>query len=190
MWLFRNGLRAALVATAMLAGVVTALAQDVVQLPGYIDNTPAVTDLGNGPQQLKILSGAAAVFTSQSSGVRNTNAAGMSTTIPLTAVPATPPCVGCLVSGTQTSGAAIPAGVRVTAYDGVTGITISSGLTIAAGTTISWGAACPSTVGSTRVALLQAGVGGDPPLYTQARLCATAQNAAGAAYLSFPIGAH
>lgn len=178
-----RGLRSLAVALALLLPA-AAMAQTVTQLPVYTQNNPgSVVDLGNGPIEIKLLSGNAQLWTSQSSGVGNTT--GSSTTLVLTAVPATAPCVGCILSGTG-----ITSGTTVTAFNGVTNVTISAAMTVASSTTISWGAACPASVPTSGVALVQAGVGGDIPLYTQSRICTAGQYAAGATLLPFAIGAH
>lgn len=177
---------AALVASALWFGGVPALAQTVVPLPVFVDNNQgAVKDLGNGPTEIKMLQGSAQLFTMNGSGVGSTS--GSSTSLTLTAVPTTAPCVGCIISGTG-----ITSGTTVSAYNGVTSITLSAAMTVAASTAVAWGAACPTTFTPpiTGVILVQAGVGADLPLYTQARVCAAGQFAAGATLLQFPIGAH
>lgn len=161
----------------------SAPAQVVTQLPVYIDNSAGVTDLGNGPVELRVLQGTAQVFTSQGSGIGSTS--GSSTTLTLTATAAAnPPCVGCAVSGTG-----ITAGTTVTAFNGTTGITLSAAMTVAASTAVAWGKACPTTV-SSPAAIAVPGAGTDLPLYTYARVCAGAQFSAGATVLPFAIGAH
>lgn len=176
---------AALAAAVALAAFLPhkADAQTVVQLPAYIDAGGSVLDLGNGPLQLKVMNGNAALFTSQSSGIGST--AGSSTTLTLTATAAAnPPCVGCAISGTG-----ITAGTTVAAFNGTTTITLSAAMTVAASTPLAWGMACPSVLGSNRAMFVQA-FSADPPLYTYARICAAAPNAPGATVLTFPIGAH
>lgn len=180
-------LLAALIAAAALTAPIAVPAQTVVPLPVYVDNTQgAVKDLGNGPTEVKVLNGSAQLFTMSSSGVGQTTGGVSSTAVTLTATPATPPCVGCVISGT-----AITSGTTVTATS-TTSITLSAAMAVATSTTLSWGAACPSTFSSAPGGsiLVQAGVGGDLPLYTQARVCAAGQFAAGATLLQFPIGAH
>lgn len=182
---FFNAVRAAAVAFAIaLAAFLPgkADAQVVTQLPVFIVNNSTVYDFGNGPLELKVLLGTGAIFTSQGSGVGSTS--GSATALTLTAVPTTPPCIGCAISGsgltTQT----------VAAYNGVTSITLSAVATVPASSALAWGAACPSTVGTNAVALVQPGVGNDLPLYTTARICGGAQFGAGAQILPFAIGAH
>lgn len=176
---FRLLLLAALAAIA-LPGM--ASAQVVTQLPVFISPNPGViTDLGNGPMEIKSVLGNAMIGTSQGSGVGS----GTTTAITLTATPATPPCVGCLISGVG-----VTSGTTVTAYNGTTGITTNTSQTIAASTALSWGAACPAAGTGFPAMPLQAGVTPDLPMYTQARVCAYAQNAAGAQVMPFAIGAH
>lgn len=175
---------AVVVAMAALCAPIAAQAQVVQQLPQYIDNS-AVLDLGNGPLEIKVMSGNAALFTSQSSGVASTS--GSSTTLTLVSTPTTAnaPCIGCVISST-----AITAGTTVVAYDGGLKITLSAAMTVGAGTAVAWGVACPASLGAIRAMLVQSGVGGDIPMYTYARICGAAPNAPGATLLSFPIGAH
>jgi hypothetical protein len=157
-------------------------AQVVTQIPVFISpNAGVTTDLGNGPMELKAVLGNAMIGTSQGSGVGS----GTTTSITLTATPAVPPCIGCLISGVG-----VTSGTTVTAYNGTTGITTNTSQTIAASTALSWGAACPATYTGFAAMPLQAGVTPDLPMYTQARVCAYAQNAAGAQVMPFPIGAH
>jgi hypothetical protein len=157
-------------------------AQVVVGLPVNVNNS-VVADLGNGPLELRIVQGNMLLATSQGSGIGSTS--GASTTLTLTATPTTPPCVGCIISG-----AGITSGTTVAAFNGTTTITLSAAMTVAASTPLSWGAACPASLASFPVMPVQASVGGDIPLYTQARICAGAQSSPGAAILPFPIGAH
>jgi hypothetical protein len=158
-----------------------AAAQVVTQLPVAVTSA-AVKDFGNGPTELKVLQGNALLFTSQGSGVGSTS--GSSTSLTLTAVPATAPCVGCNISGTGLTTQTIAA------YNGVTSITLSAVATVAASTALSWGAACPASVGAIPAGPIQAGSGGDYPLYTTARICGASPNGPGASVLPFPIGAH
>ena len=176
-------LRNAAVLLAALAAMLPsdgALSQVVTAQPTYV-NPGAVTDLGNGPAELRVAQGNALLSTSQGSGVGSTS--GSSTSLALTAVPATPPCVGCIISG-----AGITSGTTVTAYNGVTSITMSAAMTVASSTPVAWGAACPTNPQA--VLPVQASVGGDFPFFTQARLCAYSPNGPGAALLQFSIGAH
>lgn len=177
------GLR--LLSLAVLAAIAVpgvASAQVVTQQPVFISPNPGViTDFGNGPMEMRIAMGNAMIGTSQGSGVGS----GTTTAVTLTATPAVPPCVGCLLSGTG-----VTSGTTITAYNGTTGITTNTSQTIAASTALSWGAACPAAGVGFPAMPLQAGVTPDLPLYTQARICGYAQNAAGAQVLVFPIGAH
>lgn len=159
-------------------------AQTVVRLPSYIDTGPTITDLGNGPIELRVLTGNASIFTSSSSGTGSTS--GSSTSLTLTSTPSSVPCVGCGISGTG-----ITAGTTVASFNGTTTIGLSAAMTVASGTAVAWGVACPSTVGSNRVMQVQAGnASSDLPLYTYARICGSAQFAPGAVVLPFAIGAH
>jgi hypothetical protein len=174
---------------ALLPGI--ALAQTVTQQPQFVAPR-TVVDLGNGPMELMPLTGSGAVFTAQGSGV---GSATSSTALTLTATPAVPPCVGCLISG-----AGITSGTTVAAFNGTTGITLSAAMTVTAAT-VSWGAACPVSTQaapalppqSALMAFLQAGVNdvlSGIPFYTQARLCAYGAHGPGLQVVSFPIGAH
>ena len=186
-------LNALCVAAAVLAIAVPegALAQTVTQQPTFLSPNVS-TDLGNGPLELKLVQGNALLTTSQGAGTA-VGAAAASTGITLTAVPSTPPCVGCQVSQAFGNGVAspvtIPAGTVVSAFNGTTLITMSTSVTVATGAQLAWGAACPSSV-SGPVLPLQASVGGDFPFYTAARVCAYGSNTPGAQVLAFPIGAH
>lgn len=158
-------------------------AQVVTQLPVTVASN-ALTDLGNGPMEVKMLLGTAMLGTAQGSGVGSTVAS--STTLTLTATPAIPPCIGCIISG-----AGITSGTTVAAFNGTTTITLSAAMTVSASTPLAWGAACPATQSGPAVPLTGGSLGPtDIPLYTQARVCAYGQNAAGAQLLTFPIGAH
>jgi len=149
-----------------------------------------ILDLGNGPTEIKMLTGSAGLFTAQGSGVGSTS--GSSTTLTLTAsAAANPPCVGCQISGTG-----ITAGTTVAAFNGTTTITLSAAMTVAASTPLAWGMACPTADASgnppigSPVALVQAGVGGDLPLYTAARICLAGLTGPGGQFVNFAIGAH
>lgn len=179
---FTIALRAVAVALAMLLPFDASLAQVVTQLPQNVNNA-VVLDMGNGPLELRIVQGNMLLATAQGAGTSTTVTA--STTMTLTATPAIPPCVGCNISG-----AGITSGTTVTAFNGTTGITLSAAMTVANNTPVAWGAACPTTLAGFPVTPVQAGVGGDIPLYTQARICAGALSTPGAAILPFPIGAH
>lgn len=167
---------------AFLPGVV--LAQVVTQLPVYVNNNlGAVQDMGNGPLEIRMFQGSAQVFTSQGSGVGSTS--GSSTALTLTATPATPPCVGCIING-----GVITSGNLVTSYNGGLTVGLTTAVNVPSGTALAWGAACPANVGSQPVAQYQAGVGADLPLYTQSRICLGAQFGVGAVVFPFPLGAH
>ena len=185
--------RAAVVAlavacAAMLPSENVANAQAVTQLPVYL-NINTTTDLGNGPQDLLVVQGNAWLFTEQGAGLGSTS--GSSQTITLTAVPANPPCVGCLL--TQVNQVAPPSvtSVTVTSYNGVTSLTVSSALTLGAGTSLAWGSACPNySAGLPAPALGLQQAAQSYPLYTLARLCGYSANGPGATVLPFPVGAH
>lgn len=137
-----------------------AVAQNAITLPIAAN---AIADIGNGPIKVRMVAGNASIFTSQSSGVGSTS--GSSTTLMLTATPATPPFVGGLISGSG-----ITSGTTVAAYNGTTGVTLSAAMTVPGGTTVSWGSACPSTPPSN---VIQASpMAGYYIMYTQARVCA------------------
>ena len=174
--------RAASVALALLALPQIANAQTVTQQPSFVAPR-TVLDVGNGAVEFKMLTGSMAIFTSQGSGVGST--IGSSTSLTLTAVPATAPCVGCIISGTG-----ITSATTVASYNGVTTIGLSAAMNVASSITVSWGAACPTTQPTQPVALVQAGVGGDIPFYTQARVCAYGGTGPGGQFVTFPIGAH
>ena len=174
---FRAALLAALVAFVPLS----ALAQTVVAVPTVV-SPRTVVDLGNGPTEVKVAQGNLGLFTSSGSGTGSTS--GSSTTLTLTATPTTVPCVGCIISGTG-----ITSATTVASYSGVT-IGLSSAMTVAASTAVAWGAACPAAPPTNPLLLVQAGVGGDFPLYTQARACAYGGNGPGAMIIQFAIGAH
>lgn len=171
-----------LAAAALLAMALpeSAPAQVVVQQPAFVSPTVPV-DFGNGPLEMKVVQGNAIVATVQGSGLGSTS--GSSATLTLTATPATAPCVGCLISGLG-----ITSGTTVAAFNGTTTITLSAAMTVAASTPLAWGGACPTTPGPSLP--VQAGIGGDLPFYTQARICGWAQFAPGAQVMVFPIGAH
>lgn len=179
-------LRVAVIAALAFAVPASLHAQVVTRLPIYTGNNPnTVTDLGNGPTEIRILQGNAQIFTAQSSGAASTS--GSSTTLTLASTPTTAnaPCVGCIVSSTL-----ITSGTTVVSYNGGLTVVLSAVATVAAGSPVAWGTACPSTIGSTPAILAQAGVGADLPLYTQSRICTSGQNTVGASLLQFPIGAH
>lgn len=186
MSLIRAAARALPVLLLAALAVVPASAQVVTQLPVYLDNNGAVYDFGNGPLEIRMIGGAAGFFTSSGTGIGSTS--GSSTTLTLTATAAaTPPCVGCVISG-----AGITSGTTVSAFNGTTGITLSAAMTVAASTPLAWGMACPASGAGLKQMLLQAGQppAADIPLYTQARICGVSQFNAGATVIPFAIGAH
>lgn len=127
-------------------------------------STSGPYDFGNGPLKLRVISGIAYIFTSQSSGLGST--AGLSVTLTLTATPATAnkPIVGAKITGTG-----ITAGTTVAAYDGTTGITLSAAMNVAASTPLAWGAACPAVQPAT-YSSVSAGAEYNT-WYTAARVC-------------------
>lgn len=185
---FTNRIYAALL--GMLALFASpAFAQVVSQQPLFVAPR-TVLDLGNGPLEIKALTGSGGIFTSQGSGVGS----GTTTSITLTATPAVPPCIGCAISGGTLVASSI-----VTAYNGTTGITTNTSQTVAASTPLSWGAACPVSTQTTPVqppasslmAFLQVGQPpGDIPLYTLSRICAYGATGPGMQFVTFAIGAH
>lgn len=177
---FLKKFRAALAALALLV-TPPALAQTVVPVPTNAISG-AILDLGNGPTEVRMLGGNMGLFTSQSSGSGSTS--GSSTTLTLVSTPLTIPCVGCIVSGTG-----ITSGTTVAAFSGKV-ITLSTPMTVASPTTVSWGAACPSPPPQVGIALIQAAVGSDLPMYTQSRVCAYGGTGPGATFTQFAIGAH
>lgn len=178
-------LRIAAVAALAFFAPAVAFAQVVSQVPTFTGNAPGIVkDLGNGPTEIRVVQGNAQVFTMQGSGVSTTVTASTAMTLTASAA-ANPPCVGCIISG-----AGITSGTTVAAFNGTTGITLSAAMTVANNTPVAWGMACPSTVGSNPVMLVQASVGLDLPLYTQSRVCVAGQNTVGATLLQYPIGAH
>lgn len=180
----RSALIASLLAVAAMLPSEGALAQVVSQQPTFIQPN-AVTDLGNGPMEIKLGLGTAMIGSYLGTGTGSTS--GSSTTLTLTGTPAIPPCVGCIISG-----AGITSGTTVAAFNGTTTITLSSAMTVSASTPLAWGAACPTTPSGITLFPLGAQSFGitDYPFYTQARICGYGQNAAGAQVLTFPIGAH
>lgn len=177
---FRTYVLAGLLALALLAAPKVE-AQTVTQQPQFTA-ARTVTDLGNGPLELRMLGGSMGIFTSSSSGVGSTS--GSSTTLTLTATPTTAPCVGCIISGTG-----ITSGTTVASTTGPT-IVMSAAMTVASSTAVAWGAACPSAPPTSALALVQAAVGADLPFYTQARICTYGGTGPGGTYLTFAIGAH
>lgn len=187
---FTNRVRAAARALPVLLlallSPVAAFAQVVTVLPAYLDNSGVVYDFGNGPLEIRMIGGAAGIFTSSGTGIGSTS--GSSTTLTLTATAAAnPPCVGCIISGTG-----ITSGTTVAAFNGTTTITLSAAMTVAASTALAWGVACPASGAGQKQMLLQAGQppSADIPLYTQARVCGVSLYNAGATVIPFAIGAH
>lgn len=172
--------------------------------PGFIPSQQWL-DLGNGPANLQPVEGNGNAYSSSGTGTGSTS--GNSTSVTLTAAPAVQPCVGCIIAGVTNLGltgwSATP--IVVTAFNGVTSITLSTPLNIGAGTALTWGAACPAATAAnvpgaapgsiTPTQLspalpLRGSVGGAFPMYTQARLCAYGALQNGFTLLYYPIGAH
>lgn len=180
---------AALVAAASLfCGNADAQTTPVVlQLPVYLNNNVGqVYDFGNGPMEIKIVQGSAQLWTSQGTGIGQTPGGSSSTAVNLTAVPTSPPCIGCNL-GLTTPGVS---NLVVASYNGVTQIGLTAATTIATGTTLVWGSPCPTSVGSTPVLNTQGGIINDLPFNTLARMCGASQFSAGGVVLPFAIGAH
>lgn len=178
-----NKLRAVLAILAALALPIAAYAQTVVQQPAFVA-ARTVVDVGNGPLEFRMLSGSMGIFTSQSSGLGSTS--GASTTLTLAATPTTIPCIGCIISGSG-----VTSGTTVTAIAGTnTQLTLSALATVSASTALAWGAACPAAPPTAAIALVQAAVGADIPMYTQSRVCTYGGTGPGAQFLNFAIGAH
>jgi hypothetical protein len=161
----------------LLCTYATVFAQNATTWP-QVAITTSVFDFGNGPLQIRVVRGSPFIFASQGSGTGST--AGSSTTLTLTSTPATPPCIGCLITGTG-----ITAGTTVVAYNGTTGITLSAAMTVAASTPLNWGAACPSTYTSPYY------VQGSPqadywPLYTTARVCGISPGGPSSVVITLP----
>ena len=180
-------LKGAVAVAAVALAASLASAQVVTQLPV---NVPSATmkDAGNGPMEIRMLTGQMALFTSQGTGTGGTPS-NNSTALVLTTTPTTPPCVGCII--TQVGAATVNAlttSLTVGSFNYLT-IGITSAQTVSTGTTLSWGAACPATPNA-GAALVQAAVGADLPLYTTARVCAYGATGPGAQYLPFQIGSH
>lgn len=179
----------AALAAAFLPGKVDA--QVVVQQPQFAAPR-AVLDLGNGPTEIKMVTGSAGVFTSSGSGLGS----GTTTSITLTATPTVnPPCVGCQITGAGITGTTL-----ITAYNGTTGITVNTSQTIGASTPLAWGAACPPVNAQSGnppqgypMVLMQAGNAsftGDLPLFTAARICVAGLTGPGGQLVNFAIGTH
>ena len=185
------------IALLALFSISAAEAQTVTQQPGFVAAN-AWTDVGNGPTEVMAVEGSAALYTASGSG---TGSAANSTSLVLTAIPAVPPCVGCLLSAAASpslTAVTIPAGAFIAAYNGVTQITMSTAVT-ATSAALAWGAACPTsgqpntTSGLSKPLMLRGGAAGidyGVPMYTQARVCAFGAYQQGATLLNFAIGAH
>jgi len=172
----------ALAAAVLLSAA--AMAQTVAPQPGYVD-PGSINDFGNGPLEVKILTGSAQIGAALETGTLATSTA---TILTMVTTPTTLPCVGCYVGSN--------AGATTTTVVSATGKTISLTATLGAltpGTSvIAWGIPCAAApVTGQKAALLQAGQpSGDYPFYTAGRICGYAQNGPGAMVLTFPIGAH
>ena len=123
-----------LLAIALLGAMAlpeAAPAQTVTVLPEVIPSG-TVVGLGNGPVEIKVVQGNVGLFTSSSTGVGSTS--GSSTTLTLTATPATPPCIGCIIAAPNAG--TITSGTTVTAFNGTTTVTLSAAMNVAAGTAL------------------------------------------------------
>jgi hypothetical protein len=174
-----------------------AIAQTVTSQPTFIQSRQWA-DLGNGPLDIQPVEGNGSLYSSSGTGIGSTS--GSSTSLTLTAAPAIQPCVGCIISGSG-----ITSGTTVTAFNGVTNITLSASMTVPASSAIAWGAACPAATAAnvpgvapgtiTPLQLsaplqIRSGMNNTFPLYTQARLCAYGAQQNGWTFLYFAIGAH
>lgn len=163
------GALALVAAMALFPALVSA--QSVTPFPLVVKSRGNL-DLGNGPLKIRMVGGQTSLYTSQGSG---TGTASASTALTLTATPATPPCIGCVITCNVVSAScSIPASTTVAAYNGTTGITLSAASTITA-VQVNWGAACPTTnTNAPGQVQVQAGAGNpDVILYTAARVCAS-----------------
>jgi hypothetical protein len=170
-------LLSALLALSWLAAPIVH-AQNAITLPIA---AAAVADIGNGPIKVRVTQGNASIFTSQGSATALTLNGG--TGLVLGAKPATAPIVGGLISGTG-----ITSGTTVTAYDGVTSLTLSLAATIPGGTTVSWGAACPASAAGIPAQFIPGSILADYYLlYTQARICAISPGGPANTLLILPV---
>jgi len=184
---------------ALAAAFSDVRAQTVTSQPSFIQSRQWL-DLGNGPLDVQAVEGEGSIYSALGTGTGSTS--GSSTSITLTAAPAIQPCVGCIISGTG-----ITSGTTVTAFNGVTNLTISAAMTVPASTALSWGTTCPAATAVntpgvspnsvTPLALsspanirASADSGRTFPFYTQARLCAYGVFLNGWTFLTFAIGAH
>lgn len=181
---------AALLATALPEGALAQTAT-VTKQPQFVANQSWV-DLGNGPTEVLLLEGNGNVYTALGSGTGG-NGGASGTAIALTAAPAVPPCVGCVISGPG-----ITPGTTVALFTAPTAITLSAAMAVPNGSALAWGAACPTsgqpsaTAGlSAPIAMRAAAGAGDTalPLFTTARVCAYGALQTGATVLNFAIGA-
>lgn len=174
----------------------------VTKQPVFVPNQQWI-DLGNGPLDVQPAEGNGAVYSSGGTGTGSTS--GNSTAVTLAAVPAVQPCVGCILAGITNLGLATSTPITITAFNGITSVTLSAPLNISSGTLLGWGAACPAATATNTPGagpgtitplqlssplLVRAGVGGAYPLYTQTRLCAYGALQNGFTLLYFAIGAH
>ncbi len=174
----------------------------ITKQPGFVQSQQW-QDLGNGPLDVQPVEGNGAVYSSGGTGLGSTS--GNSTAITLAAVPAIQPCVGCILAGVTNLGLATSTPITITAFNGVTSVTISQPLNISSSTLLGWGAACPAATAAnvpgsppgaitplqlSSPLMARAGVAGTFPLYTQARLCAYGAFQNGFTFLTFPVGAH
>jgi hypothetical protein len=178
-----------------------------VKQPAFVP-TQQWQDLGNGPLDIQGVEGNGSVYASGGTGAVSSTATGAySTTVVLGAVPTVQPCVGCIITGVTNLGltgwSATP--ITITAFNGITSITVSTALAVTNNTTLAWGAACPAVTAAnvpgvapgtiTPLQLsaplqVRGGVAGTFPLWTQSRLCAYGGQQGGFTFLYFPIGAH
>jgi hypothetical protein len=206
----KNRLLAALCAVAFLSAAGVAEAQYATSTPvapntkqpAFIQNQQWL-DLGNGPLDIEPIEGNGSIYSSGGTGLGSTS--GNSTNLTLNAIPAIQPCVGCILGGVTNLGLATTTPITITAFNGVTTVTLSAPLNITNSTLLGWGAVCPAATAAntpgpapgtiTPLQLsaplsMRSGVGGTYPMYTQNRLCAYGALQNGFTFLYFAIGAH
>lgn len=173
---------AALAAVAFLPSFVAA--QSVTPQPAYIASDGA-NDFGNGPVEMKVLQGNAAIAAATSSG---TVASSTATLLTMSATPTLPPCVGCVIQGATAATTSV-----VTSSGNTITLAATIGAVTGGSTTIAWGIPCTtSPPAGVRVAPVSSGQPGgtDLPFYSYGRICGYGANGPGAMVLTFPIGAH
>lgn len=175
------------VVALLLALPGAAFAQSAAKQPS-VATSGAWVDLGNGPTEVLPIEGNGNLYTRGSTGVGSTS--GSSTALTLTAVPTYAPCVGCAITGTGITG-----GTTVSAFNGVTSVTLSAAMTVASSTALAWGVACPTSgvppsnaATSSPINMRSSASPTRFPIYSYARVCAYGGAQTGAVMLNFPIG--